>query len=101
MKVTIRLIVTKKKMRRRNNYTINKNSKFLMENPEYLLHYNDFMKTAKTFQDSGQYWISREYYNKAGSILRGDITGGMKCVKTECFIYDKKNDTVGGKNYIE
>ena len=87
-------------MGRRNNST-NTNSKFLMENPDYLLHYNDFLKTAKVFQDSGQYWLSKEYYNKASFLLRGDVNNGMKYVKTESFIYNKNTGTVGGKYFIE
>lgn len=87
-------------MGRRNNST-NTNSKFLMENPEYLLHYNDFLKTAKVFQDSGQYWLSKEYYNKASCLLRGDVNTGMQYVKTEAFIYNKNTGTIGGKYFIE
>jgi hypothetical protein len=84
----------------RNNST-NTNSKFLMENPEYLLHYNDFLKTAKVFQDSGQYWLSKEYYNKASCLRRGDVNNGMQYVKTESFIYNKNTGTIGGKYFIE
>jgi hypothetical protein len=86
-------------MGRRNNSHKSEPS-FLQRNPEYQLHYIDFNKTAKTWQDSGQYWISREYYKRASCLLRGDILNGMLPVKTEQFIYNKNNGSIGGKYFI-
>ena len=73
---------------------------FLLKNPEYLLHYNDFIKTANTWQGSGQYWIAREYYNRAAFLHRGDVDNGMLPIKTDQFIYNKYNGSIGGKYFI-
>lgn len=87
-------------MKRRNNAP-KADPSFLQMNPGFLLYYNDFLKTAKVWQDSGQYWLSREYYNRASCILRGDIENGMIPVKSEQFFYNKYTGSIGGKYFID
>ena len=70
---------------------------FLEKNPEHLLHYNLFRKNARNMDSSGQYWLGREYTMRADCLLRGDYNAAMVPVRTENFIYNKVNDTIGGK----
>jgi hypothetical protein len=68
---------------------------FLETNPSYLLKYNEFRKVSREWNGSGQYWLGKEYYNRAQCLMNGDYQGGMVPVRSELFFYNKNTGMIG------
>ena len=51
---------------------------FLEQNPQYHLKYNELLKEARIWNNSGQYWLGKEANRRANCLLLGDITGYEK-----------------------
>tara|TARA_B100000902_G_scaffold398154_1_gene463980 strand:- start:4 stop:267 length:264 start_codon:yes stop_codon:yes gene_type:complete len=71
---------------------------FLETNTEYLMHYNNFLKNARIWNNSGQYWLGKEYSMRADCLLRGDYEGGMAPIRTEMLYYNKMTRNIGNVN---
>ena len=47
---------------------------FLELNPYYNLKYNELLKEARVWNNSAQYWLSREATRRAACLLNSDIS---------------------------
>ena len=48
---------------------------FLEQNPQYHLKYNELLKEARIWNNSGQYWLGKEANRRANCLLQGNIDG--------------------------
>lgn len=64
---------------------------FLEENTDYLLIYERLLKESRVWNNSGQYWLGKETYNRAISLLNGNIEDALKPIRSEKLYYHKTN----------
>ena len=69
---------------------------FLNENPEYHLLYYQLLKDAKFWNNSGQYWLGKETYQRAQHLLNGEVEQSKKPIQSERLYYEKTNSSIGG-----
>tara|TARA_B100000575_G_scaffold258184_1_gene229616 strand:- start:1311 stop:1568 length:258 start_codon:yes stop_codon:yes gene_type:complete len=73
---------------------------FLNEHPEYHLLYYQLLKEAKFWNNSGQYWLGKETYQRAKHLLNGEVEQSMKPIQSERLYYEKRNGFIGGNTFI-
>ena len=64
---------------------------FLELNHEYLLIYMRYLKEAKVWETTGQYWLAKETYNRATALLNGNVEDGLKPIRSEKLYFHKYN----------
>ena len=69
---------------------------FLIKHPEYHLLYYQLIKEAKFWNNSGQYWLGKETYQRAQHLLNGEVEQSMKPIQSERLYYEKRNRSIGG-----
>ena len=69
---------------------------FLNEHPEYHLLYYQLLKQATFWNNSGQYWLGKETYQRAKHLLNGEIEQSKKPIQSERLYYEKLNGSIGG-----
>lgn len=63
---------------------------FLINNPEYNILYQNLLKEARIWNNSGQYWLGREAEKKALALLNGRPDEASTITKTEQFFFKTK-----------
>ena len=60
---------------------------FLELNEDYLVIYERFLKEARIWNNSGQYWLGKETNNRAKLLLNGDVEEALKPIRSEKLYY--------------
>ena len=60
---------------------------FLELNEDYLVIYERFLKEARIWNSSGQYWLGKETNNRAKLLLNGDVEEALKPIRSEILFY--------------
>ena len=60
---------------------------FLELNEDYLVIYERFLKEARIWNSSGQYWFGKETNNRAKLLLNGDVEEALKPIRSEILFY--------------
>ena len=60
---------------------------FLISNPEYNILYQNILKEARIWNNSGQYWLGKEAEKKAMGLLNGGLEQAKVITKTEQFFF--------------
>ncbi len=76
----------------------NRKPNFLEEYQEYNLIYQNLLKEARIWNNSGQYWLANEASKKASQLLNGNTDGCDVATKTENFFYNKYTGRIGNNN---
>ena len=70
---------------------------FLENNPEYYIQYYEFIKNESIWNNSGQYWLGKEYGNRAKALLNGNPDIAMAPIKSETYYYNKDTMNIGNQ----
>ena len=63
---------------------------YFLEQPEYAIMYQRLLKESRVWNSMGQYWLSKECYNRATQLLNGDTECCKKPLNTEDLLYKTK-----------
>jgi len=62
---------------------------FLEVNDEYNLMYLQFLKDARIWNSTGQYWLGSENTRRAVALLNGNVDDALKPIRSENAYFPK------------